>query len=266
MQREFTKLIKEVKLKRELSGIADSIVQDIIEKHLKKYNLQKEQYSLLSKKEKKFFIKEIRAQLRLLSGRFQIYNNKTSKILSNSKYQEILKKNLSTRERLTFYDELNSIIENLKVTSILDLGCGLNPLALANSKAVYYAIDIREDEIDIINKFFSKNKIKGRAWIGDISKINLEELPKIDLCIILKLLDILKSKTLTRSLLTKINARHFIISFSTITLSGKKMRYPVRIWFENLLSELNFSWRIIKTENETLYIINKPQLNLVLHY
>ena len=247
-------LIKKIKQKKELSGITDKIVSELLLDYLKKYSISLKN---ISPKQTKIIIKEIRSQLRTISGQFQKGAKNREKLLETDSIQQLLKTHSSTAERLEFYPELKSIIKRLKVTSILDIGCGLNPIALANSGLTYYASDIKEDELSLIKRFFKKNKIKGKLFVQDLTKSSLN-FPKTDICLILKVLDTIDpNHVLTETLLKKVHSKYFIISFSTKKLSGKPMNFPRRRWFEKLLVKLNFHYKTFQSQNEIFYLITK---------
>lgn len=247
-------LISIIKQKKELSDISSFVISDITNKYLKKHKINLE---ALKQKEIKLIIKEIRAELRLYSGRFQKNTKDKELLLKQNKIIELLETHVSTAERLDFYPKLKEIINSLDIKSILDLASGLNPLALASSNIEYYAVDIKESEISLINKFFKKNKIRGKAIIGDIRA--LDNLPKADLCILFKILDIFEdSYELTKKFLERIDCKYFLISFSTITLSGKRMKMSRRLWLENILGRISYAFKIFSSQNEIFYLIEKP--------
>jgi hypothetical protein len=157
---------------------------------------------------------------------------------------------------------LDSLIEDLKINSILDLACGLNPLALANQKRRYFASDIDKNILSLIKKFFKKNKIKGKVFSHDIRDFS-RPLPQTELCLILKTLDIIEKNPypLTKKLLESLNCKYIIISFSTKTLSGKQMKKPKRIWLRRLLKKLGYKYKIFSSHNEIFYLIEKPESN-----
>ena len=179
-----------------------------------------------------------------------------------NKINELLKSHTSTKERLAFYPKFKNIVKKINPNSILDLGCGLNPIALSNffPNTFYYAYDIKKEDILLVEKFFKKNNINGKLFIADIRKV--ENFPKADLTLILKTLDIIDTKNhfISKSILKNIECKYFIISFSTHTLSGKPMNFPRRAWFENILKELNFKFAIIKSKNEVFYVAEKNKL------
>lgn len=247
-------LVQKIKEKKELKGIASSLVRGALDDYLKKYKIN---INLLNKKQIKIIIKEVRAGLRNLVGQYQ----KSLKNKSKLPIKDLLKTHSSTAERLDFYPKLKKIISQLKVKSILDLGCGLNPLALANKKVKYHASDIKEDELEIIEKYFKKHNIEGKTFVYDLRKPK-KALPKVDLCLIFKVLDILANDKKSRAILTEkilkeVPCKKLFISFSTIKLSGRKMNFPKRYWFENMLERKNLKYKTFSSDNEVFYLVDK---------
>jgi SAM-dependent methyltransferase len=248
--------IVQIKQKRELSGIDDSIVIGALDSYLKKNNLS---LDALKAPHIKLLVKDIRAELRCSAGMFQTSHKNREKLLQSGKIESILKTHSSTKERFAFYPELRKLLETLKVTSILDLGCVLNPIALAKPEVTYYASDINLSELEIIKEFFSKNSIKGKTFFCDLRKIEECPLPSADVCLIFKVFDILGKNDylLAERVLKMVSSRHILASFSTITLSGKPMQSPRRIWFEKLIRNLNLNFEIISSPNEIFYLIRR---------
>ena len=253
-------LIKEIKKKKELSDIPDSLVSEVLSRYLNKNKIP----SKLSAKEQKVVVKEIRAELRNYVGRFQVKSSskKRIKLLEENKIKELLKTHSSTKERIKDYDVLNSLIQKANPKSILDLGCGLNPIAIAKPGIYYHAMDIKEEELNLIKKFFKSHKVIGKTYLSDIRSRG--GFPSTELTLILKVLDIIDTKghANATNLMKKIKSQYIIASFSTHTLSGKPMRFPQRKWFEELLEKLNFSYQTTKTKNELFYFIEKQQPRL----
>jgi hypothetical protein len=150
----------------------------------------------------------------------------------------------------------------LHVKKILDLGCGLNPLAIASREYYYIASDINEEDLSIVGEFFRKKNIPGETLSFDLRKIqdNANELPQCDLCLLFKVLDILAGgdrkmrNVLAERILEKIKASYFLISFSTRKISGKEMRSPRRNWFEKILAKKNLRFRTFASTNEIFYL------------
>jgi len=252
-------LVKKIKEKKEFASLSDLVIEESVNKYTEKYRINLE---TLSEKEIKVIVKEVRAELRNLVGRFQTSSKNREKLLKEKAIEKLLKTHSSTAERLDYYPKLKKIIDSLKMKSILDLGCGLNPIALANKKIKYYASDIREDELELIKLFFKKNRIKGKTFCYDLRKIN-DNLPKADLCLLFKVLDIIDDKKhkISKKIIETIPCNQIIVSFSTKKLSGKKMNFPKRRWFEFLLERLNLKFKKFETDNEVFYLIDKSTIS-----
>jgi len=256
MHQKFDEIVAKIRQKRELSGIDSSLVSDLLEKYIKKAHLSLEG---LSGSDIRCIVKDIRADLRNYVGRFQIGQKHKQKLLREGDFEDLLKTHSSTKERIGFYPELRKLIYSLKPKSILDLGCGLNPIALASQKVKYYASDINTEELDLVRKFFEKKAINGETFICDLRNIEACPLPRADICLIFKVLDIIEKNghKIAEKIIIKIPSRYLLVSFSTRKLSGKPMSHPQREWIELLLRRLNYHFTIISSENEIFYLISK---------
>jgi hypothetical protein len=254
MNIDILEVVNRIKSKKELSGVSDSIILEHLEEYLRKNKLSLER---LNNSQIKLVIKDIRSDLRNHVGRFLASTKNRGKLLEKEDIPSLLKTHSSTKERIEFYPQLKEIISRLNTKSILDLGCGINPIALASSGVKYYASDINTADLNAVEAFFEKNKIDGKTFVCDLNKIEGCKLPEADLCLILKVFDILGKKDyeIAEKVLESINCKHIIASFSTRTLSGKPMNSPRRIWFEKLLNSLCYQFEIIKSKNEIFYIV-----------
>jgi len=256
MQNKITakEIIRIVKKKKELTGLADPLVRDVLNKFVHKHNIS---FSNLSEKEKKLIVKEVRSTLRLLAGRFRKSKKDKMALLRSGDIKSLLNTHSSTAERLGFYPEFRKIIISMNPSSILDLGCGLNPIALSLKEVTYYASDINTEDLSIVSAYFKKNKLNGKTFVFDLQKME-HKLPKTDIALLLKLLDVVDPKhKLTENILKKIPSNRLIVSFSTRKLSGKKMNFPRRYWFEKILSKLSYKYSKKSTDNEVFYFIKK---------
>ncbi len=266
-------IIGKIKTSKKYKNLSEEVIRQKTEQYIKS-NPEYERY-----KEKKI-LKDIKAILYRVYGSFQAKSrNKRWAYLEELKknpenleiVDKILQTNKSTKERIEIYPELYEkiFLKTHNPKSILDLGCGLNPVALAYlpvKNISYKAYDIDEEDIDFLNKFFSiyKDKIEGEARTLDISKIeNAKELPKADLCLMFKLLDVLEEKGHKYSEeLIKIIAekcRFIIASFSTRTVGGNSMNFPYRGWIERMLDRIGLKFETFESEaaGEVFYIIKK---------
>lgn len=249
-------LIKKIKEKKELADVADEVVLDILNSILKKYSLS---LANLREKEIKLLIKEVRANLRYYTGQFQKKSKQRQELSEQNNIHELLKTHSSTQERLSDYPFIEKLLSELNVHSILDLGCGLNPLAIAKKEYIYYAADIKEDELKIVESFFRKNNISGKTFVCDLRKIRGCSLPSADVCLLFKVLDIidLKGHANAAAVLDSVHCKHIIASFPSRKLSGKKMNRPHRAWFEKMLSSKGLSYKRFDTSNEIFYVITR---------
>jgi len=239
-------LIKQIQKKRELSNIHKDVIKNLIEKYTS------------SKIKQKQLIKLVRADLRNLVGQYQISAKKRKQLIEKKNWQGLLNTHTSTKERLETdaYTQIKNIIKQHNIKSILDLGCGLNPLVLATPNLYYTAIDITKDELNIINQFFKENKIQGKTISQNI--IKQHKFPKADICLIFKVFDIIENKThkIAEKIILSLNCKHILISFPTKKLSGKPMNFPKRLWLEKMLTHHNLKYSTFQTQNEIFYLIN----------
>lgn len=273
-------LLAEIKAKKQLSGISDRVVIQELDAYFQKsgfpeiilgFNSQKQ-----LKKNSVFrkAVKAVRAKLHNQFGMFQpgktaepakirlIEQAKTGR-LDDSTVAEVLSSHLSTKERLQYYPFVYKSIFAVtgRPNSILDIGCGLNPVSLYYSglkKTDYLACDIDQSGLKFVQQFFDALEINGKTVVADISKkdeISKLSASKYDLCFMFKILEL--DKRLAQPLITGINAGFIIASFSTVSLAGKIMANPRRLWFEKMLSRLKLGFSVFKTENEIFYCIKK---------
>jgi hypothetical protein len=278
-------LVSDIKKKKELSGIEDSIVLKLINdyflknKKVKDYltvyaNENTNEKHLKKNSDYKRILKRVRAELHEQYGMFQIPENsdelkqiflKKAKLknLEDEDYQNALGLHVSTKERRRdyhlIYEKIFKAIGKPKI--ILDLGCGLNPISIfyMPAKNVHYiASDIDRASLNFIQQYFNFAGIDGETMVLDLqSTQDLEKLSGIqcDACFLFKVLEI--DKRMAEPIFNKVNAKFIVASFSTISLEGKIMSNSERQWFEKMLSRLNLSFSTFQTENEIFYMIKK---------
>lgn len=142
--------------------------------------------------------------------------------------KEIMCHHASTRERLPllpcFYTEL--LADIAPVRSVLDIACGLNPLAIPwmplAPGARYYACDIYQDMIDFLNACFQLLHVDGEAMVCDV----IQQCPpyKVEVAFVLKTIPVLEQvdKNAGRRLLQNIQADHLVVSFPAASLGGRR--------------------------------------------
>lgn len=190
-----------------------------------------------------------------------------------SLHQQILHSHASTRERMPYYDSLYNHLFALtgRPNTILDLGCGLNPVSLPYmhlSHITYYATDIGNDACAFLTQYFTIAQkllhVTGTSTILNLKTILttpslLSVFPAVDVCFMFKLSDVLDTHkhTITEKLIQTVNASWIIASFSTETISKKRMQHPRRKWFELMLHRLHYPFHTLQIPNELFYIIHK---------
>jgi 16S rRNA (guanine(1405)-N(7))-methyltransferase len=140
----------------------------------------------------------------------------------------------STRERLPLLEEFYAaLFAGLPpVRSLLDLACGLNPLALPwmalSPGAIYWACDIYTDQVDLLNRLFALIGQSGEAFLCDL--INRPPTRPVDVALLLKAIPCLQQvdREIGRRLLDAIDAPTVIVSFPAHTLSGRKHGMPAQ--------------------------------------
>lgn len=157
----------------------------------------------------------------------------------------------STRERLPFLDDFyRACFSGLPpVRSVLDLGCGLHPLAIPwmplEEGTDYLALDIYEDMVAFLNQAMALFPVRGRAVASDV----LRALPTVwsELAFILKMLPCLEQveKGAGRWLLEHTRAEVLLVSFPLQSLGGRKgkgmeVNYPA--YFEQAIA--GGGWRV----------------------
>ena len=110
--------------------------------------------NLLKKKHGKKYKKELR----------ELYEGQLFKKNFDCNFKKALLYHRSSKERYNFYDTIYKKLEPYLEDEIIDLGCGLNPFSIVFMKKKpkkYYAIDINEDIIRILNNCKKEFKAKG---------------------------------------------------------------------------------------------------------
>lgn len=140
----------------------------------------------------------------------------------------IMRHHSSTRERLPILEQFYAATLNdlSPVNSVIDVACGLNPLAIPwmplAEDASYYACDIYHDMIDFLNAFMELLPLQGRAESRDV--IHDPPTNKANVAFILKSIPCIEQvdPSATLNLIERINANHLLISFPVRSLGGRE--------------------------------------------
>jgi 16S rRNA (guanine(1405)-N(7))-methyltransferase len=183
------------------------------------------------------------------------------------RHDAVMQQHTSSRERLPILDSFyTTLFADIRpIQSVLDIACGLNPLAIPfmplAPNARYVALDVYDDMIAFLNGAFESMNINATARVADVfSEI---ENPKsilresFDVVLLLKTIPCLEQidKGIGKKLLDTINAKHIVVSFPTRSVGGKNigMSKHYEAHFNELIA--GHSWRVIKFEfvNELIF-------------
>jgi len=200
------------------------------------------QAELQKRRSMKEAVKETRNKLHQVGGAYQedgieytrwnsvldIQRGELTNLEAQDFCRKVMVQHASTRERLPilerfFYETLSSISP---IYSVLDLACGLNPLAVPwmplVEKTHYIGFDIYSDLVSFLNAFSAHFKLNGQFHILDLLDPDLT-LPPAQLALVLKTIPCLEQvdKEASRTLLDRIPAEHLLVSFPVHSLGGR---------------------------------------------
>jgi 16S rRNA (guanine(1405)-N(7))-methyltransferase len=149
------------------------------------------------------------------------------------------------------------------VQSVIDIACGLNPLAIPwmplDPNAHYYAYDIYEDMIGFVQGFMNLIGIQGEAEAHDMGAYIPSQ--TVDLALILKTLPCLEQvdKQTSLRLIDGLNARHLLISYPVRSLGGsnKGMAENYEAHLERLLADKSWTVQRYEFKTELAFLVTK---------
>ncbi len=142
--------------------------------------------------------------------------------------RELMRLHASTRERLPILDDFyRTILAGVSpLRRVLDIGCGLNPLASSwmplSEDVTYIAYDIYSDMVSFLQEYMKLGGLNGRAEVRDV--IHNPPGETADLALLLKMLPCLEQieKGASNRLLETIQARYLLISYPVSSLGGRR--------------------------------------------
>ncbi|HVO69609.1 MAG TPA: hypothetical protein VMT24_06170 [Aggregatilineaceae bacterium] len=171
----------------------------------------------------------------------------------------------STRERLPLLDEFFAAIlaDLAPVRSVLDVACGLNPLAIRwmplAPGAAYYAYDIYRDMIGFIDGFLSLVGVNGQAQARDMLQFVPPE--KVEVAFLLKTIPCLEQvdQSAGLRLLEAVNADHVLVSFPVLSLGGfdKRMADNYEARLHDLLAGKGWPVKRFEFATELAFLVDK---------
>jgi 16S rRNA (guanine(1405)-N(7))-methyltransferase len=179
--------------------------------------------------------------------------------------KELMRLHASTKERIEileeFYTTTLGAIQPIRV--VLDIACGLNPLAIPwmplDEGATYYAYDIYKDMLEFIQAFMRILGIDGYVEMRDVTQSPPTQ--KADVALILKTLPCLEQvdKTAGLRLLENVKANHVLVSFPVHSLGGwsKGMVANYEQRFSELIQAKPWTVQRFTFATELVFLIKK---------
>lgn len=177
--------------------------------------------------------------------------------------RDIMQWHTSTRERLPILDEFytKTLASLPPVRSVLDIACGLNPLAWPwmpfDPTTIYIAHDIYADSIAFVQEWMEIAGINGRATVRDV----LHDPPAapVDLALLLKTLPCLEQlqNNAAATLLDALNARYLLISYPAASLGGRRkgMVATYTAQFETLANGRSWTYQRFEFATELAFLV-----------
>ncbi len=262
---EIESLIQEVQNSSKYANLPPSLVNKIGTEELKKHGTVAEA------------LKPTRTKLHQLVGAFIPHKLDYTKWLAILKHslqsnacehlntlKQIMRLHASTNERLPYlervYQELFTLFPKPK--SILDLACGLNPLAIPwmpiDSTCAYRAGDVVLPMLDFLKQYFAFSRPQTEIMLCDLLDFTPDE--QFDLIMILKTFPLLAQieKQAPERLLNDLKFNHLLISYPLKSLSNrsKGMERTYRGQFERLIEGKPFKVVEYALPNELFFLIS----------
>lgn len=230
-------IIEQIRKKREFSKLPEKDIE-LAFSHFEKRQTNDEEKVKLTQK--------------LLREIFSAFISKKLLSLKDKEPKWILRKHISTRERLPYYNEIyKRIFNDYKKVSVIDFGAGINGFSYGffPTRINYIAIESVGQLVELMNFYFENNKLNAKAIhqsLFELEKIkniiNKQEKPRI--VFLFKVIDALESleKDYSKKLLNEITpiADKIVISFATKSLGKRKVFFAKRNWLINFIKE-NFN-------------------------
>jgi len=174
----------------------------------------------------------------------------------------------STKERLgDFKNMYKWIVEICKPRTVVDIGCGLNPLMISELNSFrnldYWFYDIDKEEITFLNSVFRTLGIEN--FIGRVGNIFTTSFPKADVVFLFKILPLIEQikEGCSKEIIEKIKSRYIIVTYPIRSLGGKNKGMEKR--YSNISEELFEKGTVVGEKifnNEMAYIVFKKDNHL----
>jgi 16S rRNA (guanine(1405)-N(7))-methyltransferase len=171
----------------------------------------------------------------------------------------------STRERLPILEQFYEAVFGItgRPSSMLDLGCGLNPLAWSwmglEAGTRYFALDIDQSRVHFLNRYLALAGLEPLARCQDV--LSQPPADTVDLALLLKLSPTLERQETgaTLRLIEQIRSPHVVVSFSVTSLGGREkgMAEQYQAQFLNWIEGQSWSVDTLRFETELAFAVRK---------
>ena len=226
--------------------------------------ISKKEFSKLPKKDVKIALEKFDKEENTDYGKLKLTRNLLRKVFSsfssrkllNSKMNKeinwYLMKHKSTKERFPYYEEIyKRIFSGIKKCSVVDLGAGINGLNFRVFRKIdldvdYVAVEAVGQLVDLMNIFFKKNKLKGKAYhfsLFEIEKVKnlIKKQKKPRIVFLMKTIDSLEilkrdySKELIENIISL--SDKIVLSFATRSIGSRRKFSANRNWIVKFIKE-----------------------------
>ncbi|VVB82753.1 Ribosomal RNA methyltransferase (FmrO) [uncultured archaeon] len=228
-------VLEEIKKKREFSQLPEKDIEMAFEQFAKRQ---------ADEDEKKRLTKE------LLRKIFSAFISKKLLSLKEKEPEWILRKHISTRERLNYYKEIYPrIFSEYKKASVIDLGAGINGFSYKFFKEEEIEIDYTAIEsvgqlVELMNFYFKKNKLNAKGIhlsLFELEKVKkiIKEKKKPRIVFLFKVIDALESlkRDYSKELISEIVkiSDKIVVSFATKSLGSREKFKANRNWISEFI-------------------------------
>jgi 16S rRNA (guanine(1405)-N(7))-methyltransferase len=259
VQLDNQKITSSILYSKKFRNLDSKLIADLVEDYSKKYK-------------PKDVEKEVRNKLHQIWGTYFAsipdYKKLAQKVTNGQiMTKDLLRIHVSTSERVDFIEDFyNQIFKDIKeIKSVLDIGCGFNPLSVEYMKLAngvqYMCLDIDSSELDFLKEVLSSN----RNIVFEFLQTSIldYEIKNVDVIFMLKLLQNIEQQKKNKGIEVFIDAmnkaKYVVVSFPTKSVTGKSkgMENSYSTWFEKVLSENSIKSSMLNFKNEIVYICQK---------
>ncbi|OGJ12773.1 hypothetical protein A3K82_02425 [Candidatus Pacearchaeota archaeon RBG_19FT_COMBO_34_9] len=221
------KILEKIREKREFSQLPEKDIEIAFSRFEKRQASEEEKINLAKE---------------LLRKVFSAFISKKLLSLKNKEPEWVLRKHISTRERMPYYKEIyKKFFEGYAKASVIDLGAGINGFSYKffGRDIKYIAIESIGQLVELMNFYFKQDKINGKAVHLSLFEkekvieiIKREKKPRI--VFMFKVIDALESlmPNYSKELISEIAqvSDKIIVSFATKSLGSRERFKAKRNW------------------------------------